>query len=120
VTADGIERDLAVSYLNRLVILREIVPRLGKARNAARRKPRVLLVGYPGTGQAGNVNDLNAEKSYSAFPVHMNTVAGSEVLMLDAQRAPEGDGRVRGRPQPSNSRPLGLQQSHRRGDRLQG
>src|SRR4051794_12519964 len=47
-------------------------------------KPRVFIMGYPGTGQAGTPDDLNAEKSYSAFPVHMNTVAGNEVLVLDA------------------------------------
>jgi NAD(P)-dependent dehydrogenase (short-subunit alcohol dehydrogenase family) len=88
-TADGIERDLAVSYLNRLVILREIAPRLGKARNGARTKPRVFVMGFPGTGQAGTLDDLNAEKSYKAMPVHMNTVAGNEVLVLDAaQRYP--------------------------------
>jgi hypothetical protein len=30
------------------------------------------------------VDDLNAEKSYSGMPVHMNTVAGNEMLVLDA------------------------------------
>jgi NAD(P)-dependent dehydrogenase (short-subunit alcohol dehydrogenase family) len=89
-TAEGIERDFAVSYLNRLVMLREVAPRLGKERNAARIKPRVFVMGFPGTGQAGTLEDLNAEKSYSAFPVHMNTVAGNEVLVLDAaQRYPD-------------------------------
>jgi NAD(P)-dependent dehydrogenase (short-subunit alcohol dehydrogenase family) len=88
-TADGIERDLAVSYLNRLVILNEIAPRLGKSRNAGRMKPRVFVMGFPGTGQTGTPENLNAEKSYKAMPVHMNTVAGNEVLVLDAaQRYP--------------------------------
>lgn len=82
-TAEGIERDIAISYLSRLVILRAIAPRLGTSRSAARMKPRVFIMGYPGTGQAGTL-DLNAEKSYSAFPVHMNTVAGNEMLVLDA------------------------------------
>ncbi len=85
-TAEGIERDLAVSYLSRLVIMRAIAPRLGKDRPAARIKPRVFVMGYPGTGQAGQVDDLNAEKSYRAFPAHMNTVAGNEVLVLDAAK----------------------------------
>jgi NAD(P)-dependent dehydrogenase (short-subunit alcohol dehydrogenase family) len=83
-TAEGIERDMAVSYLSRLVMLRAMAPRLGKDRPATRIKPRVFVMGYPGTGQAGRVDDLNAEKSYSAFPVHMTTVAGNEVLVLDA------------------------------------
>jgi hypothetical protein len=46
----------------------------------------VFIMGYPGTGQAGTLDDLNAEKAYSAMPVHMNTVAGNEVLVLDAAR----------------------------------
>ena len=83
-TAEGIERDIAVSYLSRLVILRAIAPRLGRERRATPMKPRVFIMGYPGTGQAGRPDDLNAEKSYSAFPVHMNTVAGNEMLVLDA------------------------------------
>lgn len=85
-TAEGIERDMAVSYLSRLVILREIAPRLGKDRKAAPRKARVFVMGYPGTGQAGTPDDLNAEKSYGAMPAHMNTVAGNEMLVLDAAR----------------------------------
>jgi NAD(P)-dependent dehydrogenase (short-subunit alcohol dehydrogenase family) len=84
-TPEGLERDLAVSYLSRLVILREIAARLGKNRKALS-KPRVFVMGFPGTGQAGNLDDLNAEKSYSAFPVHMNTVAGNEALVLDAAK----------------------------------
>jgi hypothetical protein len=35
-------------------------------------------------GGAGTLDDLNAEKSYRAFSAHMNTVAGNEVLVLDA------------------------------------
>ncbi|WP_437525383.1 SDR family NAD(P)-dependent oxidoreductase [Sorangium sp. So ce726] len=85
-TAEGIERDMAVSYLSRLVILREIAPRLGKDRPAALMKPRVFIMGFPGTGQAGTLDDLNAEKSYVAMPVHMNTVAGNEMLVLDAAK----------------------------------
>ena len=83
-TAEGIERDMAVSYLSRLVILREIAPRLGKDRPAARMKPRVFIMGFPGTGQTGKLDDLNAEKSYGRWAVHMNTVAGNEMLVLDA------------------------------------
>jgi len=85
-TAEGIERDMAVSYLSRLVTLRELAPRLGKDRPAASMKPRVFIMGYPGTGQAGSLDDLNAEKSYSARPVHMNTVAGNEMLVLDGAK----------------------------------
>lgn len=85
-TAEGIERDLAVSYLNRLVILRAIAPRLGAKRPSARMKPRVFLMGYPGSGQIGTPDDLNAEQSYKAMPAHMNTVAGNEMLVLEAAK----------------------------------
>jgi NAD(P)-dependent dehydrogenase (short-subunit alcohol dehydrogenase family) len=84
-TAEGIERDLAISYLSRLVILRVIAPRLGKDRPATPIKPRVFIMGYPGTGQVGTL-DLNAENSYTAMAAHMNTVAGNEILVLDSAR----------------------------------
>lgn len=85
-TAEGIERDLAVSYLNRLLILQQLAPRLGTLRKQASLKPRVFLMGYPGSGQKGEHTDLNAEQSYSAMAAHMNTVAGNEMLVLDGAR----------------------------------
>jgi len=90
-TAEGLESDMAVSYLSRLVMLREIAPRLGKpGATNAKLKPRVFVMGYPGAGQAGTLGDLNAEKGYSAMKVHMNTVAGNEMLVLDyAARYPQ-------------------------------
>lgn len=85
-TSEGIERDLAVSYLSRLVILRAIAPRLRKQPSTEGLKPRVFLMGYPGSGQIGTPEDLNAEKSYKAMAAHMNTVAGNEMLVLDAAK----------------------------------
>lgn len=82
-TAEGIERDTAVSYLSRLVILREIGPRLGKGRAPDTERPRVFIMGFPGTGQVGSAEDLNAEDTYSKWAVHSNTVAGNEMLVLD-------------------------------------
>ena len=90
-TAEGLERDMAISYLSRLVILREIAPRLGTARTSTlgSTAPRIFVMGFPGTGQAGTLGDLNADRGYSAMTVHMNTVAGNEMLVLDAaQRFP--------------------------------
>ena len=77
---------MAVSYLSRMVIIREIGLRLGKNRPDASMKPRVFIWGFPGTGQTGNVDDLNAEKSYGAMSVHWNGVAGNEVLVLDSAK----------------------------------
>lgn len=88
-TSEGIERDLAVSYLNRFVILREVAGRLGKARLNVSTKPRVFNMAYPGSGQLGNPADLNSENTYSVMSAHMNTVAANEALVLDgAQRYP--------------------------------
>ncbi|RZT29049.1 SDR family NAD(P)-dependent oxidoreductase [Cupriavidus agavae] len=85
-TPEGIERDLAVSYLNRRVMLQSIAPRLGAGRSAGQFVPRVFLMGYPGGGQNGSYDDLNAERSYKAMPVHMNTVAGNEMLVLEGAK----------------------------------
>lgn len=84
-TAEGIERDVAISYLSRLVILREIAPRLGNNRSTdrARLKPRIFVMGMPGTNQVGSPDDLNAERSYAPMRVHANTVAGNEMLVID-------------------------------------
>lgn len=90
VTGEGIERDMAVSFLSRLVIARAIAPKLGKNRPRTGVKPRIFVWGYPGTGRAGTLGDLNSEKSYSMWRAHMNTVAGNEALVYDsARRFPE-------------------------------
>lgn len=86
-TAEGIEKDMAVSCLSRLVVLRELVPRLPAG-------ARVGVWGMPGNGIPGaNVDDLNAErgKYEGNFGwVHQNTVAGNEALVvhLAAQHTP--------------------------------
>ncbi|WP_245323585.1 SDR family NAD(P)-dependent oxidoreductase [Bradyrhizobium shewense] len=86
VTAEGIERDLAVSYLNRFAMLDEIAPRQGKDRAQSGVKPRVFIMGFPGTDQKAVVEDLNSERAYKRFSAHSNTVAGNEVLVLQAAK----------------------------------
>jgi NAD(P)-dependent dehydrogenase (short-subunit alcohol dehydrogenase family) len=76
VTAEGVERDLAVSYLNRFVLVRELAPRLTKP------SPRIFVMGFPGGDNPGDPDDLNGERAYEAFAAHMNTVAGNEALVL--------------------------------------
>lgn len=83
VTEEGIERDIAVSYLCRYALLQGMGPRLGQARPAGSKRARVFVMGFPGTGERGTPDDLNAERSYDAMKVHMNTVAGNEMLVLD-------------------------------------
>ena len=85
-TTEGIERDLAVSYLSRLAMLREMGLRLGKKRTNPTGKPRVFVMGMPGTNAKGNIEDLNSEKTFSPMPAHMNTVVGNEALVLYGAR----------------------------------
>lgn len=82
-TAEGLERDMAVSYLSRVAILRDMVPKLKTEKNKLGFGPRVFLMGFPGNGQLGTIDDLNQEKSYGVLKAHMNTVAGNEALVVD-------------------------------------
>lgn len=81
-TAEGLERDLATSYLNRLEIIDNLAPRMRKGRNLPSFKPRIFLMGYPGSGELGTIDDLNQEQSYGFMKAHMNTVAGNEALVI--------------------------------------
>ncbi|MFE9468680.1 NAD-dependent epimerase/dehydratase family protein [Streptomyces virginiae] len=85
-TAEGIERDLAVSYLSRLAVLQGLSPRLGAARPVSARQPRVFIMGAPGAGNVGRLEDLNSEHGYKPMAAHMNTVAGNEILVLAGHR----------------------------------
>lgn len=84
VTAEGLERDMAVSYLNRLTMIRILASKLEMSRDNKGLAPRVFLMGYPGSGQLGTIDDLNQEKSYGVMKAHMNTVAGNEALVLNS------------------------------------
>jgi len=76
---DGIELDLAVSYISRFVMLRAVADRLGDHREG---HSRVFVMGFPGTDELGDPTDLNAEESYGQLAAHMNTVAANEALVL--------------------------------------
>jgi NAD(P)-dependent dehydrogenase (short-subunit alcohol dehydrogenase family) len=86
VTSEGIEKDLAVSFLSRAVVVRAVAERLGTRRANTTRRPRIFVMGFPGTEQAGTVDDLNAEKRYDSMVAHMNTVAGNEALVLQTAK----------------------------------
>lgn len=82
-TDEGLERDMATSYLSRFAALRGIAPRLGTARPAGAPRPRVFLMGAPGSGALGDPDDLNAERAgYTGMRTHSNTVAANEALVL--------------------------------------
>lgn len=84
-TPEGFERDLAVSYLNRLAIIDSLFSdKSSFFSNAAKSelaKPRVFVMGFPGNNQSGNLSDINQEKSYGVMGAHSNTVAGNEALV---------------------------------------
>lgn len=82
VTAEGLEMDMAVSYLSRMVILQFLAPRLKPA-------SRVFIMGFPGSNNSAiNWDDLNAEAKYEGGfgAVHMTTVAGNEALVIDCAK----------------------------------
>jgi len=85
-TSEGLERDLAVSYLSRLEIVNTVASRIGIRRADTSKRARIFVMGFPGTGNAGVVDDLNSEKKYQMMEAHMNTVAGNEALVLDAAK----------------------------------
>lgn len=90
ITDEGLERDMAVSYLNRFIMVREMVPQMKKAKSALGFTPRVFFMAYPGDGQLGNPKDLNSEENYKAMKAHMNTVAGNEALVYDSAKRYKG------------------------------
>jgi NAD(P)-dependent dehydrogenase (short-subunit alcohol dehydrogenase family) len=83
-TGEGVERDVAVSFLNRVAMLRGIAGRLGTRRPPGAPAPRVFVMGSPGSGQLGLPEDLNSEGKYSSQQAHGNTLAGNEALALGA------------------------------------
>jgi NAD(P)-dependent dehydrogenase (short-subunit alcohol dehydrogenase family) len=84
-TQEQVERDVAISYLNRLAILQGLSPRLGSAREDGAPRPRVFVMGSPGVGTLGDPGDLNSEENYKPLAAHANTVAGNEILVLGAK-----------------------------------
>lgn len=78
-TSEGLERDMAVSFLNRLALLNPLAPKLKAG-------ARVFVMGFPGSNQKRvSLDDLNSEREYAPMPVHMKTVIGNEALVIDAK-----------------------------------
>lgn len=80
-TSEGLERDLASSYINRLVMLEESIPNVKADQSKVFQKPRIFIMAYPGNNQLGTPEDLNQEKGYGVMKAHMNTVAGNEAIV---------------------------------------
>jgi NAD(P)-dependent dehydrogenase (short-subunit alcohol dehydrogenase family) len=77
-TAEGLECDMATSYLSRFVILQALVPRLAP-------NSRVFIMGFPGSNSKPyNLDDLNSDKTkYDSMSTHLTTVMANEALVLD-------------------------------------
>ena len=84
-TPEHVERDVAISYLSRLAVFQGLSPRLGSARADGVPRPRVFVMGSPGTGTIGNPDDLNSEDNYRSMAAHAKTIAGNEILVLGAR-----------------------------------
>lgn len=82
VTAEGVERDMAVTYLSRFAIMQRIARRLGTARRDKTNAPRVFVMAAPGGNVLGDPANLNAEPEYSVLKAHTNTVAANEALVV--------------------------------------
>jgi NAD(P)-dependent dehydrogenase (short-subunit alcohol dehydrogenase family) len=80
-TAEGVEFNLAVSYLSRFVFMERLMAKGFAKTQQTSTKPRVFIMGYPGGNQDATLDDFNSEKSYSVWPSQMNTVVANEALV---------------------------------------
>ncbi|KAJ3220375.1 hypothetical protein HDU67_000042 [Dinochytrium kinnereticum] len=97
VSSEGVELDLAVSFLSRLAFLRKVLEdgSLGSARPKGLLKPRVFIIGYPGVKNVATLDDFNSEK-YAPFAAHMNTVVGNEAIVTHLHKEAKGAWNVYG------------------------
>jgi len=80
-TQEGIESDLAVSYLCRHVIVKEFLKRGFDTKTLPKQKPRVFLMGGPGLSVNPALEDINWESSFSSISAHVNTHIFNEALV---------------------------------------
>lgn len=89
VNEDGIGLDMAVSYLSRSVMVREMVPVIGSARTDGSSMPRICVMGFPGGPRVATPDNFNSKRPCDWERAHTNTVVGNEALVLDsAERYP--------------------------------
>jgi len=79
-TSDGIEEDLAVSYLSRFVIANELI-----LADTLEGRKRMYIWGYPGQNiEPTDITDINFERTpYAQWGGHMNTVLFNEALVYE-------------------------------------
>lgn len=82
--SEGVEMDLAVSYLSRFVLVKHFADH----QDHFAKLSKVFVWGYPGGDVTPtNVDDLNFETTaYAQWGAHMNTVVLNEALVYETQR----------------------------------
>jgi NAD(P)-dependent dehydrogenase (short-subunit alcohol dehydrogenase family) len=85
-TPEGVERDMAISFLSRLAIMTQVAGRLGTQRADQTARPRIFVMGSPGWGDLGTISDLNNQGDYTSMKAHGNSIAGNEALVVAGQR----------------------------------
>lgn len=97
VSGEGLEMDLAISYLSRYAFMRAVLEKsFGSKRMDPTVKPRIYIMGYPGSSQTATLDDFNSERSYGALSAHSNTVLGNEALVTYLNDAYKGSVNVYG------------------------
>ncbi|MFF5553864.1 Rossmann-fold NAD(P)-binding domain-containing protein [Streptomyces olivaceoviridis] len=89
-TVEGVERDMAISYLSRYALLRGLEARIGASRPVGSSRARVFIMAGPGGDHDGDPHDLNALKDYNQNTAHMNTVAANEALTINGANTKTG------------------------------
>jgi hypothetical protein len=79
---EGVELDMAVSYLSRRVILERLLER------GLSPKCRVFVMGYCGfhSDKMLHLDDFNSERAYKASRAHIHTVIANDALVLGMRR----------------------------------
>jgi hypothetical protein len=81
VTEDGIEKDLAISYVSRFVITQRLIERGLKA--------NIFIMAFAGAEQKGDLDDFNAEGKYDGMKQHVDTVIANDAFVIGlAKRHP--------------------------------
>lgn len=85
-SSEGIEMDTAVSFLSRFVMSQEIIAR-GKLRFSPSRKPRIFVMGFPGTPDVPQLDDFNWDTvPFHCWRAHKNGVIGNDALVLGLEK----------------------------------
>lgn len=82
-TSEGVEFDMAVSFLSRLAMASQFKRKsVGSNRLDKSVKARIFVMGFPGIyNKISDLDDINSEKNYQAIPAHMNTVVCNEAMV---------------------------------------